>query len=200
MLIGAVRGPVAEAEAILAELDRTNPSCVALDLAPEELFGLKEHFGTRAAEPLAPLLQSENALAMALSEYGEVRMPSPSFVVPVQWALEHHRELIPLEPDEAAYSKLFLKNMGYLDLVRRARGEHALSRDPPKVSDPDTLVKAWEERLHRGRGSQKMLQERRRLLVQRLRKLQRASPGSTLVAVVDSEHWEELSSEFANPS
>ena len=175
---------------MVAEIERRDPRRIALDLAPEELYGLKEHFGTGDSEPLATLLQTEVALAVALTAYGEVRMPSPSFVGPVQWALARGRELLALEPDEEEYSSLFLENVRYLDLVRRARAERSLRRSPPPVDSPEALVLAWEDRLHRTKGTRRMQEERRTRLAVRLAALRASSGSQPLVAVLDAEHWE----------
>jgi hypothetical protein len=192
VLVGAVRGPVEEAVAVRKELERVDPAEVHLDISPEELWGLKEYFSAPYSEPLAPLLEAESALARALSDFGEVRMPSPSYVVAIQWAHAKGRGIRALDPDEDAYSAMFLKNVRYLDLVRRTRAEHALSRSPPQAGSAEEVLLAWDARVHRGKGSQRLATERNHLMAERLREIAARGEGPVSVAIVDVEHWASL--------
>ena len=189
-LIGAVRGPVKEGEEVLGELRKSNPFKVVLDVSPEELKGLTEHFTTPNFEPLALLLDTETTLAEELASFGEVRMPSPAFITAIRWAKENGRELVALDPDEESYTDMYLKHMGYLDLVHLARAEHKLKRSPPKAESPEQLVTYWDEKLHADKGSRKIALERRRLSAERLKELVAENGAAMIAAVVDVEHMD----------
>jgi hypothetical protein len=200
VLVGAVRGPVSEVDPLLAELERADPSKVVMQVSPEELRGLQEHFTAPLAEPLSLLLDYEIALAESLSAFGEVRLPSPAYVMAMRWAKERGRELIALDPDEDEYTNLFLKHMGYLSLVRRARAERALKKSPPDAPDAEELVCMWNNRIHADRRSRNFLEERRRLAAEKLREICEEEKGrKPVVAVVDFEHWSAISSALSEP-
>jgi len=194
-LVGAVRGPMSEVDPLLGELDSVDPSKVAIQVSPEELRGLEEHFATPLAEPLSLLLDSEIALAEALSAFGEVRLPSPSYVMAMRWAKEKGKDLVALDPNEEDYTNLFLKHMGYLALVRRARAERALKKSPPVTSSSEELVCVWNDKLHADRRSSSLLEERRRLAVEKLTEMCEEEKGKKpIFAIVDFEHWNAISS------
>lgn len=195
VLVGAVRGPMSEVDPLLGELDSVDPSKVAIQVSPEELRGLEEHFATPLAEPLSLLLDSEIALAEALSAFGEVRLPSPSYVMAMRWAKEKGKDLVALDPNEEDYTNLFLKHMGYLALVRRARAERALKKSPPVTSSSEELVCVWNDKLHADRRSSSLLEERRRLAVEKLTEMCEEEKGKKpIFAIVDFEHWNAISS------
>lgn len=194
VLIGAVRGPVAEAGPVTRELQECAPGEVILDVSPEELKGLQEHFASPSSEPLVPLAGSEAALAGALSRFGEVRMPSPAFVAAVRWARSAGADLLPLDVSDDSYTDMFLENVGYIDLVRRTRAERALVKgDGPEAADAEELAIRWAGRLHRGRGSARLWERRIEAAVSRLDEL--APPGrlSPAAAIADVERWEGIS-------
>ena len=194
-MVGAVRGPMSEVDPLLGELDSVDPSKVAIQVSPEELRGLEEHFATPLAEPLSLLLDSEIALAEALSAFGEVRLPSPSYVMAMRWAKEKGKDLVALDPNEEDYTNLFLKHMGYLALVRRARAERALKKSPPVTSSSEELVCVWNDKLHADRRSSSLLEERRRLAVEKLTEMCEEEKGKKpIFAIVDFEHWNAISS------
>lgn len=193
-LIGAVRGPVSEVAPVLGELGRGAPVKVILDIAPEELQGLKEHFTSPASEPLVPLMGSEAALANALSKFGEVRMPSPVFVEAVRWARENGAELLAMDVGDDSYTDLFLKNVGYLDLIRRTRAERALVKgDIPDAETAEELAVLWSKRLHQGKGSLKLWEERTVLAVERIDEVAPAGTRPPVVGIIDIERWRDVS-------
>jgi hypothetical protein len=186
---------MSEVDPLLGELDSVDPSKVAIQVSPEELRGLEEHFATPLAEPLSLLLDSEIALAEALSAFGEVRLPSPSYVMAMRWAKEKGKDLVALDPNEEDYTNLFLKHMGYLALVRRARAERALKKSPPVTSSSEELVCVWNDKLHADRRSSSLLEERRRLAVEKLTEMCEEEKGKKpIFAIVDFEHWNAISS------
>jgi hypothetical protein len=185
-------------EPLLGELEKTDPPKVILQVSPEELKGLEEHFNTSQAEPLSLLLDSEIALAEALSAFGEVRLPSPAYVMAMRWAKERGKELVALDPDEDDYTNLFLKHMGYLSLVRRARAERSLKKSPPEADSAEELVCMWNDKLHGDRRSRNFLEERIRLAAEKLTEMVDEEKGmKSVLAIVDFEHWNAISSALA---
>lgn len=193
ILLGAVRGPATEEPAVLAELDLSRPKTIVLDLSPEELKGLQEYFVDPRAEPLVPLTQAETALARALSDFTEVRMPAPAFVGAVRWAEARGAEVLPIDQSDESFADLFVKHVGYVDLLRRSRAERALSKGKyGKPGSAEEMAIAWAGRLHSRGGSLRLWNERCRIAAARLREITQGDHPKPIACVLDVERWQQI--------
>ncbi len=196
-LVGALRGPVEEGDRVQQELERRKPRTIVLDLSPEELDGLQEYFGTGDSEPLVPLSGAEVGLARALSKYSDVRMPSPCFVAAVRWGQREGAELVALDENDESYADLFLKHVGYVDLVRRTRAERGLVRGKyGKVATAEEMALLWAERMHRSSGSKRLWNERCSIAARRLKAIAKGPGKAPIVAVIDFERWKDIRSQL----
>ncbi len=199
-LIGALRGPVDEGTLVEQELGAFHPHTVILDLSPEELKGLQEYFAPEDSEPLVPLSTAEMGLARALSEFSDVRMPSPAFVAAVRWSTREGGQVLPLDENDESYADLFVKHVGYVDLVRRTRAEHALVKGKyPRAANAEDTTTLWSERMHRSKGSRKLWHERCEIAARRLKDITSGPEAPPFAAVIDFERWAEVRTLLEGP-
>ncbi len=193
LLVGAVRGLESETRPLLSALEDFAPQEVALSLSEEELASLRSYFPPDGPEPLVPLSPSEMGYARGLCRFGEVRVPSPSFLFTLTWAEARHLPVRSLDPGDEHYSELYVRNIGYFDLLRRNRSERSLARAPPVRPDAEGYAEEWESRLGRSAGSRRLERARAGFASDRVQALRRAlGPGGRLALVVDIERFGSL--------
>lgn len=188
LLLGPVRGLVAEVAPLLHELESYSPEAVGLGLSADDMRGLTEYFVESEAEPVVPLTSTETSEVRGLSRFGEVRVPNPTFIELLRWSRGRGIPIEALDPGDEHTATLFAENIGYVELVRRTVKERAVSRKPPTPSTPDAFALEWERQVAGGRGSRNFARARDRHLV---RGVQRLGAGRSRVAlVVDRERFE----------
>lgn len=193
LLVGAVRGLESETAALRPVLEAFAPQEIALSLSEEELASLRRYFPPDGPEPLVPLSPSEMGYARGLCRFGEVRVPSPSFLLALTWADERRLPVRALDPGDEHYSELYVKNIGYFDLLRRNRSERSLARAPPARADAEGYAEEWESRLGRSAGSRRLEQARAKFSAERIHALRQAlGPRGRLAVLVDIERFPSL--------
>ncbi len=200
LLLGVVRGPVAEGSRVVDALGAFRPDLLAIGLSPEEVRALQLHFSDPYSEPWVPLASAELAYARGLARFGPVRVPSPAFLATLGWAGEHGVEVQGIEPPDDTYSELFLEHVGYFDLLRRTLADRKLQNAPPEAEDPEAFAVRWDARTHPGRGSRRLLEARGRMTREALLKLCKsggssgdsASLKNRVALVVDVERFDPL--------
>ncbi len=155
VLVGAVRGLVAEARRVSRELYDLAPDAVGLALSPEEFRGYREYFVDARAEPVVPLASTEWSEIRGLVRFGEVRVPNPTMVEAIGWAVDRNVPVEPLDPRDDATAEWFTEHIGYVELVRRTLRERGLAHHPPEPASPDEFVAAWEDTIDVGAGSRR---------------------------------------------
>ncbi len=171
LLLGAVRGSLAEATKVVADLERFAPDRLALGLSPEEVQALQEHFADPYQEPWVPLASIELAYARGIARFGPARVPSPSFLASLRWARARGLPVDGIEPGDEAYGSLFVDHVGFFDLVRRTRAERSLGKRPPEEENAEAFALAWETRAQVGGGSHALLKVRAEHVAKGLRHL-----------------------------
>jgi hypothetical protein len=195
LVLGVVRGVVAEVGPMTGELDRFRPSRVALAIGVEELASYAEQFVGGATDPYAPLLPTETAEVLALARFGEVEVPHAPFVEGLRWAARHGIGTSAVDPDEERYADLFGERIGYWELVRRTVRERSLARGPPDAESPDEFALRWAGKVGKGRASRRFERERTELMLQALRVAQR--PSERVALLIDRERIPELARQLA---
>lgn len=187
LVVGAVRGLLADVPAVIAQLDGFAPRGVGVGLSFDEMTGLNDHFVHRPYEPLVPLTPHESAEVHGLNRHGEVRVPHPTYVGVLEWASDRALPVEALEPSDERYATLFTDHISYFELVRRTLRERRLARTPPEAPDADAYAIAWDRTLSTGRGSRAFLRAREETVAAGARRLS-ARVGRTAV-VVDRERF-----------
>lgn len=196
LLLATVRGLTAEVAPTVAAVAEYRPDLIGLGLSPEELRGLVDYFVVADAEPLVLLSPTETSEVRALSRFGEVRVPNPSFVEVLRRSHDRSVLVEPLDPSDDEAAHLFAKHIGYVELVRRTVRERRASRHPPAPSTADEFALQWNREVAPGRGSRDLAGARDRHLA---REVARLRGGRSRVAVlVDRERFESVRSLLVN--
>ncbi|MCI4336052.1 MAG: hypothetical protein L3K17_02495 [Thermoplasmata archaeon] len=188
LVLGAVRGLVADGPAVIAKLEGFAPKGIGVGLSFDEMTGLNDHFVHRPFEPLVPLTPHETAEVRGLSRHGEVRVPHPTYVGVLEWAADRSLPVEALEPSDDKYATLFTDHISYFELVRRTLRERKLARAPPESADADAYALTWDGTLSHGRGSRAFLLAREEAVAAGAQRLA-ARVGRTAL-VVDRERFD----------
>jgi hypothetical protein len=179
----------------LAELDAFSPTRVGFGLSGSELQSLRDYFVDSEAEPVVPLTDNERSEVRGLVRFGEVRVPNPSFVEVLRWAVRRGVAPAALDPDDEQTAALFAQHIGYLELVRRTVRERRVSRSPPAPSSPDEFALQWDRQVASGRGSRNFAAARDIYLVRQVPAL--TADRQPLAIVVDRERFESVQAMLA---
>ncbi len=190
LLLGPVRGLLADAVPVAATLDAFQPEAVGAGVAAEELGGLVEYFVESAADPVVPLAPTELSEVKGLVRFGEVRVPNPAFLEAIRWGRTAGVPVSALDPGEEEAADLFAEHIGYVELVRRTVREHRLGRDPPKPSSAEAFALDWDRSIGGGRGSRRLAAARDGHLARSVGAL--AQGRRRLAVLVDRERFESV--------
>lgn len=190
VLYGVVRGLESEVAPLVAAIDAFRPSAIALGIPEADAHAITEYFVGTSAEPLVPLTEQESAEAVALSRFGDVRVPHPAFRSLLEWGRDHDVPVVGADPADEEFAGLFTAHIGYVDLVRRTVSERRLRRSPPESSTPEGLVLAWDRALSKGHGSARFAEARDRATARVVTDLR--TTHARVAAVVDRERFERM--------
>jgi hypothetical protein len=198
LLLGPVRGLVADAVAVRGALEAFGPEAIGAGVAPEELAGLVEYFGDVPAEPVVPLATTELSEVRGLTRFGEVQVPNPAFLAALAWGRAAGVPVSALDPGEEEAASLFTEHISYVELVRRTVREHRLGRSPPTPSSADEFALRWDGSIGGGRGSRRLAAARDGHLAAQARQL--AEGRQRLAVVVDRERYASVHAQLGSAS
>jgi len=181
-LLGAVRGPVAEGERVRQAVHEVRPRAVGVSLGLEELRGLEAWDGT----PAEPANTEEETYVRHMARWGEVRKPPPCFVEALRAAVEVDAACVPLDLDEAAYTKAFTECVGTWDMMRQGSFvERQLPGWKFTAGTPQSFALEFDALLSRRKGYRKLDALREEHMAGCLRAALRKYPA--VLAVVEIE-------------
>jgi hypothetical protein len=197
LVVGAVRGHLADAESLAPKLDEFRPAAVALGLSPDESRGIREYFVLSESEPVVPLTGNEVAEVHGLVRYGEVRVPNPVWVRAMLWGRDHAVPVEAVDPSDVTYASLFAEHIGYVELVRRTLRERGLTRHPPTPPTADEYALAWSRRIAAASGSARLARARDEAAVAGARGI--AARSGRVALVVDRERFDGVVAALSGP-
>jgi hypothetical protein len=143
-LIGVCQGLAGEARSAVEELEEADPGVVAVSLGPD----VADRADDLAAG--ARLGAEDEAYRRGLSEWGEVRLPAPTFPAVVDAADRIGAPVEGVDMAEAEYLDRHLDRIGTLELLKRALRVRWLGWRPPSAETPDAFCRAFDERVNVG--------------------------------------------------
>lgn len=194
LLLGAVRGLLADAATIPPSLDRFAPEAVGVSVSEEELRSLEQYFGAVDGEPVVPLSVTELSELRGLVRYGEVSVPNPSVLEAIRWGRARGVAVRALDPSDDGAAMLFTEHIGYVELVRRTVRENRFGRTPPKSATADDYAIAWADGVGGGRGSRRYAGARNAHLAEAARAL--GEGRGRVAVVVDRERFTDVRREL----
>ncbi len=185
LIIGAIKGLVSEGKEIEKILRKRMPDTAGLSISPSEMAGLREYIA--ADEPVVELFGHEIAYLELLMEFGKVRAPSPSYMVPVKVTKELGIPLIPLDMDDDEFADTYIRNVSGMDFVSHMMIEKKVSKKSFKVRDVEDFIMQWDAAINKNKGLMAVEREREEYMGKKLANL---SKKGEMVAIVDFERMD----------
>lgn len=189
-LVPVVRGLVSEEDRVRAVVREAKVDSVALSVAPEELDAL----GSTPRAPWNPSSLQERIYADALRPFGPVAMPPPCFVAAVWAARERGLEIVALDLEEEAFTDLYLREVGALDLLWHDRRLRRLARDGLEAGNPQDLLLALDDRIAHPPSYRRVETARERHMARAL--VERCRAGRRPLALVEVERFPGVARRF----
>lgn len=175
-LIGVCQGLAGEATAAIEELETREPRVVALAVGPQ----MAEHVDELGASQV--LGAEDEAYREGLSEWGEVRLPAPTYPAVAETAEELGARLVGVDMAEAEYLDRHLDKIGTMDLLKRALRVRWLGWRPPDAESPDAFCRAFDERVNGGPFG-RLEEDRERWMADELASIAEQEPVACVLAV-----------------
>lgn len=191
-VLGAVKGLVCEARKVEEAFRRTDPRALAVSVSKEQLAALRSPEACEEYE-LSPL---EAAYYKLMSSFGEVRLPSPSYMKALELASSASRPIIPIDMNDLAYTEFYCDRVGALDLVREGAFGRGVRRKSFDGTSPEALALDWDRRVNKAKGFRQLEMERERHMASVLARM--ATKHQSILAVVEMERAEGVASLLAN--
>lgn len=184
-VLGAVHGLMSETETVEAAFRAAAPDAVALGISPGELEGLDLHAKGGPAEDDDPevTIDPSESYAIGLSRYGDIGLPPPDLVAAVALARERSLDPVAVDLDGEQYDEVFAASVGPFALFRYGRRVQKMARKPPPAEDAVAFALAWDARIRKLGGFDKVEKARERQIAARVEDL--ATRHRSVLVVVD---------------
>ena len=182
VLLGAIKGLMSEGKEIERIFHEEKPDIAGISISPAEIVGLREYIA--AGEPVVELFEHEIAYLELLMEFGEVRAPSPSYMVPLKTAEKMGVPVVPLDMDDDEFADSYIRNVSGMDFVSHMMIEKKVGKKKFRVRDVEDFVMQWDAAINRNKGLMKVEREREEYMGKKLASL---SKKGRILAVVDFE-------------
>ena len=186
LVIGAIKGLVSEGKEIEKAFRERKPDMGAVSVSPSELAGLREYI--KEGEPVVELFGHEIAYLELLMEFGEVRAPSPSYMVPLKTTLDMGIPLVPLDMADDEFADAYMKHVSGVDFVSHMVIEKKVGKKAFKVRDVEDFVMQWDEAINGNKALMAVEKDRERYMGKKLAGLLKKS--EKIIAVVDFERMD----------
>ena len=189
----SVKGLVSEGDAAALAIREMMPDAVGISVSREELEALRDKsiYGDYEMSTL------EEAYAENLSTFGDVELPSPSYVSALDVCKELGIPIIPLDMNDAEYTEAYCQKVKAADMVRVTFYSRRADRKRFDLSSPRAFALDWDRKVNRTRGFRELQQEREKHMAAALRNMTRKH--RRILAVVEAERADGVG-EFLDPN
>ncbi len=183
-VLPAVKGLVSEGDAAAAAIYEMMPDAVGISVSREELDALRDKsvYGDYEMSTL------EEAYAENLSTFGDVELPSPSYVSALEACEKLGIPIIPLDMNDAEYTEVYCQNIKAADMVRDTFFSRGIGRKRFDLSSPLAFALDWDRRVNGTRGFRRLQKTREGHMAVALRHMGRRY--RRILAVVEAERAE----------
>jgi hypothetical protein len=189
-ILPAVKGLVSEGDAVAAAIREHMPDAVGISVSKEELEALRDKsiYGDYEMSSL------EEAYAENLSSFGDVELPSPSYVSALEACEELGIPIIPLDMNDADYTEAYCQHIKAADMVRDSLFSRSIGRRRFDLSSPRAFVLDWDRRVNGTKGFRQLQQEREEHMAVALRHMGRRY--RRILAVIEAERADGVHSQL----
>ena len=180
-ILPAVKGLVSEGDSVAATIREFMPDAVGISVSREELEALRDKsiYGDYEMSAL------EETYAENLSQFGDVELPSPSYVSALDICEELGIPLIPLDMNDPEYTEAYCQNIKAADMVRDAFFSRNAGRKRFDLSSAKAFALDWDRRVNRTKGFRRLQQAREEHMATALRNMTRKH--KRVLVVVEAE-------------
>ena len=184
VVLPAVKGLVSEGDAVDTAIREHMPDAVGISVSREELDALRDKsiYGDYEMSSL------EEAYSENLSSFGDVELPSPSYVSALEACEELGIPIIPLDMNDAEYTEAYCQNIKAADMVRDTFFSRGIGRRRFDLSSPLAFTLDWDRRVNRTKGFRRLQREREKHMAVALHHMGRRY--GRILAVVEAERAE----------
>jgi len=171
-IFDVIKGLVSESHKLKAMIKEVDFQVAALPISSEEVTAL-ENLTEEHEEPV--MTTPEVAYAKNLRQYGEVRIPPPTYLIMLEYCTKRNIRIEGIDMDEEHYTSAYCKYVSGLELVRQSFWEKRLLK---KIVNPPTskeFALEWDELINKYDGFRKLESHRERVMSKNIRRLSRKS-------------------------
>ncbi len=178
-IYGTVRGLKSESMDVESIISEKNFDLIMLGISKEDLEGLKKYI----QEPFeVDLSDYEIMYGMKLKEFGEVKMPVPSFTTALRIAIERNIPVEAIDMDEKEFSDLYVKEITTFQLLRHSLRKGKLWDMNFKAKSAEEFSLLWDREINKLKGFRNMEEKREKYMA---RKIVENERGKNVFVIVD---------------
>lgn len=182
-VLATVQGLVSEAARVREAFADVRPRAVALGISPESAAALLRWEPVEGHDPFDDLPDAELAYSLRLQAFGEVDLPPPDLVAAARLAREAGLPVHGADMPEERYEELYAAEVSAWSLLRYGRAQRKLARKPPKADAARAFALAWDARLRKIKGLDRVERAREAHIAQASAALARQAGGPLLLVL-----------------
>ncbi len=164
-LYGTIRGLVSEKVDMESMFKEKNFDLLMLGISKEDLEGLKKYL----EEPFdVDLSDYEVMYGLKLKNYGEVKMPVPSFTSALRIAMEKNIPVEAIDIDEKEYSDLFVNEITTFQLLRHSMRKGKLWDKNFEAKNAEEFSVLWDREVNKIKGFKNIEEKREKYMAKRI--------------------------------
>ncbi len=189
-IYGTIRGLVSEKVDMESIFQEKSIDFLMLGISKEELEGLEKYI----QKPFdVDLSDYEVIYGLKLKEYGDVKMPVPSFTSALRIALENNIPVEAIDMDEKEYSDLFVEEITTFQLLRHSLRKSKLFDKNFHAKDAEEFSIMWDMELNKIKGFKNIEEKREKYMA---KKILDNNMGKNVLVVVDYPRLEGIIEEI----
>ncbi|MDR1405422.1 MAG: hypothetical protein LBJ20_07665 [Candidatus Methanoplasma sp.] len=190
-VLPVVKGLVSESEKIRNAYGKYEAYSAALGI--EDIIAIKHR---DEIEEVQELSEIDMVYVHHLSNFGEVRSPTPAYCELIDLCSKDSMEVIPLDMNNADFTEMYISNVKTMEFVR----EHRLAKKGMKrsfdMSSPESFSISWDNYLNRVRGFEKISRMREEFIASQITDI--AKHRGSLLAAVEVERINSIIEHISN--
>ncbi len=186
LFFGTVKGLVSERKLLRNIVDEFNPQLILLGISPEEMEGLKKYL----IEPFTIDPDDYEVIyAKKLEHFGEVGLPVPTYLEAFTISKERGIEMLPLDIPDEDYSRMFVKKVNILHLLRFNMRKRKIWRMDFNAKTPEDFVLKWDREINKISSYRDIETEREHYMQERIRDNVENRDEKRILVVIELERF-----------
>lgn len=141
---GVLKGLVSEEARVQAIFAAVRPEVLGISVSKEGLAAMRLELPASAYD----LSEEEQVYKTFMENFGEVRLPTPAYVVALRLSEQTGTPIIPLDMNDELYTEAYCEAVGGLDLVRGGFKSRRIGKKRFDISSPQAFVLDWDRKVN----------------------------------------------------